>query len=73
MWKTNIGKEIKSDFDSQDWERYSDQIRNKYAKEKDLNKNYLFIADTLEMAWNDNKKSDNLQKLCLDILEFAKQ
>ncbi|MGE3522601.1 MAG: ATP-dependent endonuclease [Candidatus Dadabacteria bacterium] len=73
MWKSEIGKEIKSDFDPRDWERYSDQIRNKYAKEKDLNKNYLYIADTLEMAWNDDKKSENLQKLCIEILEFAKQ
>ena len=71
MWKSEIAEVIKSDFDSTEWEKCCQLIRNKYANVGGLNKNCLFIADTLEASWNDGKKSKNLEKLCNNILEFA--
>lgn len=71
MWKSDIGDVIKSDFNTTYWDTCCNAIRNKYANVGGLNKNSLFIADTLEAAWNDGNKSTNLEKLCTAILNFA--
>ena len=71
MWNSEIGDIIKSEFDEEEWNKYCQATRKKYANVKDLHKNCLFIADTLEAAWNDGKKSESLEKLCLHIIEFA--
>lgn len=73
MWRSEIGEEVKSDFDNSTWEKYKNEINKQYGFIGDLDKNLLYIADILSLGWNEGNKSQQLERLCSQILEFAKR
>jgi hypothetical protein len=72
MWKVNISETIKNEI-ADKWSEYEAQSALYYGNPGGLNKNPLAIARTLELAWNDNYKSDSLVKLIDMIISFAEE
>lgn len=68
-WKTNLTDTIGSEMEK--WNDYKEQTATFYGHPGDLNKNALAIAKTLDYAWNDDHKSENLMKLIERIIVFA--
>ncbi|MGH7900549.1 MAG: hypothetical protein ACRENZ_02310 [Thermodesulfobacteriota bacterium] len=71
MLHTELNQAIAADFDAAEWENYRNQVNAKYGHVGGLNKNALFIADTLELAWRNDKKSSTLIRLSEEILNFG--
>ena len=69
-WKTNIGDEVSSEFGG-DWGKYKTEAEKFYENPGGLNKNPLAIAKILELANNENKKSQLLTDLVKRIIDFA--
>ena len=60
------------DFGSEEWTRIAESVRAKHGIDVgDINKNSLFIGYRLMEAWEQEKKSPTLQKLCNAIIAFA--
>lgn len=73
MWCSEIGVVVAEDIGKADWDLIADQVRTKYGIDVgDVNKNSLFIGYRLMEAWEQNKKSPTLSKLCNAIIDFAK-
>jgi predicted ATP-dependent endonuclease of OLD family len=73
MWNTEMGKAISADYAPADWERYRNAVSLEYGQVEGLKKNSIFIADILDYAWRDGKRSATLERLCSSILAFAEQ
>lgn len=74
IWHSEISEVIDGEMATEEkekWEAIKNQIHDKYGRVGNLNKNSLFIADTLSEAWKQNIKSSSLEKLCNSILDFA--
>jgi hypothetical protein len=72
MWKSEIGAVVVDDFGSDEWTKIADTVRAKHGIDVgDINKNSLFIGYRLMEAWEQNKESPTLKKLCNAIIEFA--
>lgn len=70
-WKHNLTKEFESDF-GEGWQQYRDKALARYGNAANLKKNPLIIAYALECAWNDGKKSNLLDSLVEQIMEWAR-
>ena len=72
MWKHEIGEIVVDDIGKVDWSSIMDKVRKaKGIDEGGINKNSLFIGYCLLEAWEQNKKSPTLEKLCKAIIDFA--
>jgi hypothetical protein len=56
---------------SMEWEEIKERVRARYGYVDKLDKNFLFVADCVEEAWNSGKRSANLERLCSAIVAFA--
>ena len=72
MWQSEIGAVVEGDIGNTDWVRYCQESDRAYGHVGGLQKNSLHIAKTLALAWDDGKKSANLERLCMDIIKFAR-
>jgi len=70
-WKTNLTKEIAEEF-GENLRKYEDKAIAFYGNAGGLKKNPLAIAKTLEFAWNEGVKSQQLLDLTDRIVEFIK-
>jgi putative ATP-dependent endonuclease of OLD family len=71
-WKTNLTDTIKSEF-GDDWQKYRNKAAVFYDNANNLEKNPLAIAKTLELAWDDGKRSKILLELIERILKYARK
>lgn len=71
-WKTNLGDSIAADFTNDDWRKYAEKVEADYGQPGGLQKNPIFIAETLHALWEDGKKSKSLENTCSQIIAFAK-
>jgi hypothetical protein len=44
-----------------------------YGHAGNMHKNMLYIGTVLALAWDDGKKSQSLEMLCKELLEFGKE
>jgi len=72
MWKTNLTKIAKAEFNSK-WDGFLTQSYVYYGNPGGLSKNPLAIARALKMAWDENCKSEELRKLIYNVIAFAKK
>lgn len=70
-WKSNLTDTIAEEL-GQSFKKHEDEAALSYGNAGNLNKNPLAIAKALELAWNDNVKSQNLLDLVDRIVGFAK-
>jgi energy-coupling factor transporter ATP-binding protein EcfA2 len=73
MWNSEIGSIVEADIGKESWNKYCAEADKIYCDAGNLRKNMLHIAVCLTLAWDDGKKSNSLEKLCLRLLELAKQ
>jgi putative ATP-dependent endonuclease of OLD family len=71
-WQTNMTETIKAEF-GEDWQKYRDKTSAFYNNARNLEKNPLAIAKTLDFAWEDGKKSTTLIGLIDRIISFAQK
>lgn len=64
MWNTNIGDIVRNDIGENDWLQFKQKAEGECGYAGDLEKNSLYIASILTLAWNSNKRSQNLENLC---------
>jgi len=73
MWNSEIGSIVEADIGKESWTKYCAEADKVYCDAGNLKKNMLHIATCLTQAWDDGKKSNSLVKLCMRLLELAKQ
>ena len=73
MWKSEIAEVVKEDLGKENWARYVQEADNVYGHAGGLRKNSLHIAKTLALAWDEGKRSTNLERLGSAILNFARE
>jgi len=73
MWNSEIGSIVEADIGKESWTKYCTEADKVYCDAGNLQKNMLHIATCLTLAWDDGKKSNSLEKLCMRLLELAKQ
>jgi hypothetical protein len=71
MWKSDIGTIVQGEIPESELTKYLNQAKTNCGQIKDLEKNSIFIADWLSLAWQAGHKSSTLEKLCNEILQFA--
>lgn len=69
MWKSNITEIIKNEF-GENWTMYKTKAAASFGNIANLQKNPLAVAKTLELAWNDEIKSDALTSLVNNIFKL---
>jgi len=72
MWKTSLTKVAKAEFNSK-WDDYLTQSYAYYGNPGGLSKNPLAIARALKIAWDQNCKSKELNKLIDNVISFGKK
>jgi hypothetical protein len=72
MWNSEIGSVVAADFDQTKLAACKERARAIYAHAGDLDKNPLFIAEWLSIAWEQHLKSGTLVRLCDAILAHCK-
>lgn len=72
MWPTEIGRVVVGELDATKLPSFQNAARAHCGHIKDLEKNSLYIADWLSGAWAAGVKSPSLERLCNEILVFAK-
>lgn len=73
QWKSEIGEVVEDEIGKENWKNYSQSADQEYGQIGGLKKNSLHIGKTLTLAWEDGNKSDSLERLCAEIISFAKQ
>lgn len=72
MWNSEMGIVVAEDIGSDEWAKIADAVRKEEGIDVgDINKNSLFIGYRLTKAFEQNKKSPTLGKLCNAIIAFA--
>lgn len=71
MWSTELTTDIASDLPAEEWTAVKDEVRKDWGLVGGLEKNPLFIAETLTRAWERGAKSRKLQAACERILRFC--
>lgn len=70
MWKTNMTEIINQDIEN--WNEYRGEASQHYNRTaSDLEKHPLVIAYAIDKAWQNNKKSQLLERLTSSIISFA--
>ena len=72
MWESDIGDVVERGIGSENWTRICESVRKKFGHVKNLNKNALFISSVLTQAWEEDLRSQELVKLCTEIINFAR-
>lgn len=72
VWKTNLTDTIQTEIGTE-WKMAENKSIAYYGQAAGLQKNPLAIAKTLELLWEEGKKSITLSNLLDSILEFAKE
>ncbi len=68
MCHSDIGSVVEADIGEEDWAVYRAEADKLYGHTGGLRKNALHIGASLAFAWDAGKRSDNLDRLCTDIL-----
>jgi putative ATP-dependent endonuclease of OLD family len=68
MWTATIGHAVTADFDAAKLASFQEAARVRYAHAGDMDKNTLFIAEWLRIAWEQGQKSASLLRACNAIL-----
>lgn len=71
LWKTNITDIARIEIGDK-WKSHVDAACAHYGNAADLKKNPLAISRALESSWNDNLRSDSLEKVADNIIKYAK-
>jgi predicted ATP-dependent endonuclease of OLD family len=72
MWSSEMGAIVSGEIGDADWQAIGDDVRQEYGiNVGGIDKNSLFIGFRMAKAWDMNKKSASLDKLCKAILTFA--
>jgi len=72
MWSSEMDSIVSSDIGDADWQKIGQEVRTEQGIDVgDINKNSLFIGFRMAKAWEKNRKSASLEKLCKAILAFA--
>ncbi len=72
LWKTNLTAAIEAELGS-DWNTFLNASYLHYANAGGLRKNPLAIARALKLAWEKGLVSENLVKLCSDLIAHCKK
>lgn len=65
---------LKEEIGSADYHRICEETKAKYNMfVSDLDKNSLFLGYFMQEAWDQGKRSNTLEKLCEELLNFGKQ
>lgn len=73
MWHTKIAKGVLADLGKESWEAAEATAKAMEGLTDGVGrKNALLIAATLEILWDDGKKSDRLTNLCSSLLAYAR-
>jgi predicted ATP-dependent endonuclease of OLD family len=72
MWPTDIGEVVKAELGDDNWVSYGVMADQLYGSVGGLRKNSLHIGARLSLAWDDSKRVPSLERLCNEILAFAK-
>jgi predicted ATPase len=70
MWASDIGSVVGNEI-GPDWAMFCQQADSQFGHIGGLRKNLLHIGHSLALAWNNQKKSKSLEKLCNEIIRFA--
>ncbi len=70
-WPKNMGAMVEADFDSAALLQYHEAARRECGQAKSLNKNSMFIAEWLALAFEAGKRSSTLEELCNAIIKSA--
>lgn len=69
MWHSNLGSTVKNDIGEDKWKLFQEKADSMYGQAGNLKKNSLHIGAVLALAWEDGKQSENLKRLCEEILK----
>lgn len=72
VWHSDIGAVVGDEVGKDDWIKYNNRADADYGNAGGLKKNGLHIAAALTYAWDDNKRSASLERLCHEVLLFGK-
>ena len=73
MWHSDIGSIVEADIGEGDWKVSRDKADALYGHAGGLKKNVLHIGASLAFAWDQKKRSCNLERLCCEILNPSNQ
>lgn len=71
MWASDIGQVVAEDIGVEEWIEFQSKADSKYGHCGKMKKNLLYIASSLQLAWEADKRSESLQELCYKIIGFA--
>lgn len=73
MWQSDIGSVVEADIGKEGWQVSRNQAEALYGHAGGLKKNVLHIGASLAFAWDQGKRSCNLERLCHEILNTDNQ
>ena len=73
MWDSEIEKVVEDEIGKEEWLRFRAKVDEEYDHTGGLRKNALHIAKSLQLAWDAEKKSASLEKLCHEIIAFGEK
>jgi len=71
MWPADIEKAVMNDIGVDAWKSFREKADKYYGHTGGLRKNNLHIAMSIQLAWDDGRKTESLDKLCHKIIEFG--
>ena len=69
MWHSDIGNIVEADIGKEDWRLFRSKADAFYGQVGGLEKNVLHIGASLAYAWDQGRRSKNLELLCEAILD----
>ena len=63
-WHSDVAAEVKSEIGEQEWHDIRLECANTFGSVKELEKNPLFISEVVSTAWERQRRSPSLEKLC---------
>ena len=75
MWRSTISKVVPEEYGIEDWTKAVEVVRQRdgFPAKEVKQKNCLLIAAVMEHLWTQGKRSAILDRLCTQILTFAKE
>ena len=68
MWHSEIGSIVEDDIGKDAWATFQIKADERYGYAGKFRKNALHIGASLAFAWEEGKRSANLERLCAQIL-----
>ena len=68
IWQSDIGTVVEAEIGKEDWREFRAEADRRYGHAGGLRKNSLHIGASLAFAWEADKRSDSLERLCTAIL-----